>query len=149
MSKLNALVIKGYSLKTRVALLGAPYGNKNAAGPHDSIPGNSGGVSQQARANLISAVQSKLKGATLRQMRSGDHDIIQNGIRVGRVTGGKGKYSAQIGDASSMLSKTPQEAISNLRLGKLYGDRDVSPHYRSEDGDDYLKSLLGKKRSQY
>ncbi len=45
MSKLHELMVKGYALKTRVALLGAPLGNKNAAGPHDGyrktgVPGS-------------------------------------------------------------------------------------------------------------
>ena len=39
MSKLHALTVKVLSLKTRVALLGALLGNKNAAGPHDGISG--------------------------------------------------------------------------------------------------------------
>ncbi len=35
MNKLHELTVKALSLKTRVALLGAPLGNKNAAGPHN------------------------------------------------------------------------------------------------------------------
>lgn len=32
---LSELQTKAFDLQTRVALLGAPYGNQNAAGPHD------------------------------------------------------------------------------------------------------------------
>lgn len=39
---LRQLTIKVNSLKTRVALLGAPIGNQNAAGPHDGRGGDSG-----------------------------------------------------------------------------------------------------------
>ncbi len=42
MDLLGKVTVKALALKTRVALLGAPLGNKNAAGPHDGhgTPGN-------------------------------------------------------------------------------------------------------------
>lgn len=54
MKTLDELTVKALSLKTRVALLGAPLGNKNAAGPHDGIPGNDS-------APHIPAIRAELK----------------------------------------------------------------------------------------
>lgn len=46
MNKITQLQMKVNSLKTRLALLGAPLGNQNAAGPHDGIPGNDSNQTQ-------------------------------------------------------------------------------------------------------
>jgi len=39
MRKIAELSQKGKELKQRIAKFGAPLGNKNAAGPHDGVPG--------------------------------------------------------------------------------------------------------------